>query len=138
VAVESWLGTLKLANGTRAKIRNIMSALYSHVMRWEFFDRNPITLLAELTGAYRVMVFVAPTTEAGTDGKGLGRCCDELANGVWVQPAIGLHLRISGYGRHAAALAEQCDEETHLPCSGTSARKRWVTGEIAMLRQQLS
>ena len=42
VAVESWLGTLKLANGTRAKIRNIMSALYSHAMRLEFFDRNPI------------------------------------------------------------------------------------------------
>ena len=84
VSVESWLGTLKLANGTRAKIRNIMSALYSHAVRWEFFDRNPITmvrqsakrartpevltadelkaLLAELAGVYRVMVFVAATT----------------------------------------------------------------------------
>jgi len=61
-----------------------MSALYSHAMLWEFFDRNPITmvrqsakrartpevltadelkaLLAELAGVYRVMVFVAATT----------------------------------------------------------------------------
>jgi integrase len=84
VAVESWLGTLKLSNGSRAKVRNIMSALYSHAVRWEFFDRNPITLvrqsakrkripdvlttdelkalLSELTGVYRVMVFVAATT----------------------------------------------------------------------------
>lgn len=84
VAVESWLGTLPLANGSRAKVRNIMSALYSHAMRWEFFDKNPITLvrqsakrgrvpdvltvaelkalLAELTGVYRVMVFVAVVT----------------------------------------------------------------------------
>ena len=84
VAVESWLGTLKLSNGSRAKVRNIMSALYSHAMRWEFFDRNPITLvrqsakrkrtpdvltadelnslLTELTGVHRVMVFVAATT----------------------------------------------------------------------------
>jgi integrase len=84
VAFESWLGTLKLANGSRAKVRNIMSAIYSHGMRWEFAERNPITLvrqsakrqhapcvldveeiralLAELTGMYRVMVFVAVTT----------------------------------------------------------------------------
>ena len=62
-----------------------MSALFSHAMRWEFFDRNPITLvrqsakrkktlrcsnnrrtrkalLLEVTGVYRVMVFVAATT----------------------------------------------------------------------------
>jgi integrase len=84
VAVESWLGTLKLSNGSRAKVRNIMSALFSHAMRWEFFDRNPITfvrqsakrkktpdvlttdelkaLLLELMGVYRVMVFVSATT----------------------------------------------------------------------------
>jgi integrase len=84
VGVESWLGTLSLANGSRAKVRNILSAIYAHAMRWEFFDRNPITLvrqtakrqrtpdvltadelktlLSELTGVYRVMVYVAATT----------------------------------------------------------------------------
>ncbi len=84
VGVESWLGTLKLSNGSRAKLRNILSALFAHAMRWEFFDRNPITLvrqsakrqrtpevltaeelnalLAELSGVYWVMVYVAATT----------------------------------------------------------------------------
>ena len=85
VAVEAWLGTLnQLANGTRAKLRNIMSATFAHAMRWEFFDRNPITLVRqsakrqrepqvltveelkalseELEGIYRVMVYVGGVT----------------------------------------------------------------------------
>lgn len=43
IQVEQWLKTLLLARGTKAKIRNIMSALYSHAIRWEWTDRNPIT-----------------------------------------------------------------------------------------------
>jgi integrase len=49
VAVEQWLKTLSfengdpLARGSKAKIRNIMSALYSHAIRWEWVTRNPIT-----------------------------------------------------------------------------------------------
>jgi len=52
VGVEYWLNTLtketiqgteRLARGSRAKIRNAMSALYNHAIRWEFTDRNPIT-----------------------------------------------------------------------------------------------
>jgi integrase len=41
--VEKWLGNLPMANGSKVKIRNIMSALFSHAVRWEFTDRNPIT-----------------------------------------------------------------------------------------------
>jgi hypothetical protein len=48
VAVEAWLATLNhLANGSRAKVRNIMSAMYSHAMRWEFYDKNPITTVRQ-------------------------------------------------------------------------------------------
>ncbi|HXQ32972.1 MAG TPA: hypothetical protein VN843_03000, partial [Anaerolineales bacterium] len=49
VEVEQWLKTLcfedttPLAKGSKAKIRNIMSALYSHAIRWEWATRNPIT-----------------------------------------------------------------------------------------------
>jgi integrase len=61
VSVENWLKTLfrvkkptkevpeeespkvRLARGTRAKIRNTMSALYNHAIRWQFTDKNPIT-----------------------------------------------------------------------------------------------
>jgi len=42
VQVEQWLKSLSLAPGTKAKLRNIMSALYSHAIRWEWATRNPI------------------------------------------------------------------------------------------------
>jgi len=47
VAVETWLGVLPLENSSRAKIRNIMSALYSHAIRWELTNRNPITMVRQ-------------------------------------------------------------------------------------------
>jgi integrase len=47
VDVEVWLDTLPLANGTRSKLRNLMHVLFNHAMRWEFFDRNPITLVRQ-------------------------------------------------------------------------------------------
>ncbi len=43
VDVEAWLKTLPLARGSKAKIRNIMSALFSHAIRWEWAEKNPIT-----------------------------------------------------------------------------------------------
>lgn len=44
VEVEKWLRRLKLANGTKAKIRNHMSALFSHAIRQELYTKmNPIT-----------------------------------------------------------------------------------------------
>ena len=51
VAVEQWLKTLvttkfgdakPLAGGTREKIRDAMSSVFNHAIRWEFTDRNPI------------------------------------------------------------------------------------------------
>lgn len=43
VEVEKWLRMLPFTKGSKAKIRNIMSALYSHAIRWEWAERNPIT-----------------------------------------------------------------------------------------------
>jgi len=52
VAVEQWLETLAtcrfrerkpLAGGTKEKIRDAMSSVFNHAIRWEFTDRNPIT-----------------------------------------------------------------------------------------------
>lgn len=47
VAVEEWLDSIKRAKGTRAKIRNLMSALFTHAMRYEWLDRNPIKLVRQ-------------------------------------------------------------------------------------------
>ena len=84
VAVEDWLRSLSLANGTRAKIRNLMSALFNHAMRYEWANKNPIRsvrqsakrertpdvltaeeigrLLSKLDGPYYVMTFLAAVT----------------------------------------------------------------------------
>jgi integrase len=84
VAVEAWLQSLSLANGSKAKIRSIMSALYNHAIRHEWLVHNPIThvrqsakrqripdvldveelkkLLSELSQPCLTMVFLAATT----------------------------------------------------------------------------
>ena len=43
VAVEQWLRSILRAKGTKAKIRNTMSALFNHAIRWGFVHNNPIT-----------------------------------------------------------------------------------------------
>ncbi len=84
VAVEEWLAGLTLTAGTKAKLRNIMSALFNHAIRYEWLGRNPITLvrqsakreripdvldveeigalLAELQHPYKIMVFLVAAT----------------------------------------------------------------------------
>lgn len=43
VEVERWLRSADLADGSKAKIKNVMSALFSHAVRWEFCEHNPIS-----------------------------------------------------------------------------------------------
>jgi integrase len=84
VAVEEWLGKLPMAAGTKAKLRNIMSAIFNHAMRHEWAEKNPISLvrqsakreaipgildlaeisalLTELQHPYKQMVFLAAVT----------------------------------------------------------------------------
>jgi len=83
-AVEEWLGKLPMAAGTKAKLRNIMSAIFNHAMRHEWAEKNPISLvrqsakreaipgvldlteisalLTELQHPYKQMVFLAAVT----------------------------------------------------------------------------
>lgn len=67
VQVEEWLkrlffpGTsIPLARGTKAKIRNIMSALYSHAIRWEWTERNPITSVRQSAKRQKVPDILMP------------------------------------------------------------------------------
>lgn len=92
VAVEQWLRKLTrkdgkpLANTTKAKIRNLMSVLFNHAIRYEWLEqgKNPIThvrqsaarktdpdilspeeiriLIAELELPFNLMVLIAATT----------------------------------------------------------------------------
>jgi integrase len=47
IQVESSLRRLPLAKGSCATIRNVMSVLFNHACRYEFFDRNPICLVRQ-------------------------------------------------------------------------------------------
>ena len=88
VTVESWLGTLPLANGTRAKLRNLMHALFNHAMRWEFFDRNPITLVRQSAKRERV----PDVLSAEEIGKLLSELPDPWRTAVYVAVTTGLRV----------------------------------------------
>jgi integrase len=90
VEVEAWLRGIKTASGrpaspgTRTKIRNLLSAMFSHAIRYEWAARNPITtvrtsskrlripdilsaeefqaLVQDLPGRARLMVLLAGST----------------------------------------------------------------------------
>jgi integrase len=47
VEVEEWLHSLPRSRGTRAKIRGVMHALFNHALRYEWLDRNPISLVRQ-------------------------------------------------------------------------------------------
>jgi integrase len=85
VEVERWLHSLNLADGTKAKIRNIMSAIFQHALRHQFLAVNPIrglvrqsaqrqrdpdvltanevrSILKRLSFVHQTMVFLAAST----------------------------------------------------------------------------
>jgi integrase len=43
VEVERWLRDASGSNGTKAKVKCVLSALFSHAVRWEFTSNNPIS-----------------------------------------------------------------------------------------------
>jgi integrase len=88
VAVETWLGTLPLANGTRAKLRNLMHTLFNHAMRWEFFDRNPITLVRQSAKRERV----PDVLTAEEIGKLLSELPEPWCTAVYVAVTTGLRV----------------------------------------------
>jgi integrase len=47
VVVEEWLRSLPLANGSKAKIRNLMHAIFNHAIRWEWHDKNPMSMVRQ-------------------------------------------------------------------------------------------
>jgi integrase len=60
IEVESWLRGLPVARSTCAKIRNVMSVLFNHACRYEFFDRNPIKLVRHSSKRRSPPVVLAP------------------------------------------------------------------------------
>jgi len=58
--VELWLRSLTLARAICAKIRNLMSVLFNHGIRYEISDRNPIKLVRQSAKRKAVPVVLTP------------------------------------------------------------------------------
>ena len=56
VHVEEWLSTITRSRGTKAKIRNIMSAVCSHAVRYGWMTTNPIRAVRQSAKRERVVV----------------------------------------------------------------------------------
>lgn len=56
VHVEEWLGTIKRSRGTKAKIRNIMSAVCTHAIRYGWMKLNPIRAVRQSAKRERIPV----------------------------------------------------------------------------------
>lgn len=62
IAVEQWLRSLEpLCDGSKAKIRNVMSAVFSHAIRFEIADKNPITAVRQSAKRSRAPVILDAT-----------------------------------------------------------------------------
>jgi len=66
VEVESWLRDLKTkacrpaSPGTKTKIRNLMSAMFSHAIRYDWASRNPITAVRSSSKRLRTPDILSP------------------------------------------------------------------------------
>jgi integrase len=56
VHVEEWLSTIQRSRGTKAKIRNIMSAVCSHAIRYGWMKTNPIRAVRQSAKRERIPV----------------------------------------------------------------------------------
>src|SRR5260370_4820243 len=56
VHVEEWLSTIRRSRGRRAKIRNIMSAVCSHAIRYGWMRSNPIRAVRQSAKRERIVV----------------------------------------------------------------------------------
>jgi len=60
IQVEQWLKSLPMSKGSKAKIRNIMSPLYSHGQRWEWVSSNPIRHVRQSAKRSRIPTILTP------------------------------------------------------------------------------
>jgi integrase len=58
--VELWLRSLALARASCAKIRNLMSVLFNHGIRYQICERNPIQLVRQSAKRKAVPVVLTP------------------------------------------------------------------------------
>lgn len=96
VEIEEWLERLQLAPSSRAKIRNIMSAIFRHGIRWGWIglQDNPIAMVRTSAKRRRVPKtltaeeFLALFTKLPDRERAMGTIC--ATTGLRVSEALGL------------------------------------------------
>src|SRR6185437_2051629 len=94
VIVEEWLRSLPLANGSKAKIRNLMHSIFNHAMRWEWHDRNPIT---------RVRQSRQTSKDSGRVGYRADQVSARTSKGAWQDSRASRHSHRAAGERTARA-----------------------------------
>ena len=97
--LKQWLKSLPVSRGTKAKIRNIMSALYSHAQRWEWTTYQSHHSRAAEREAFSIPTVLTPqqlkelSGEPGRPGKdgSAARCIDRPAGRRIARPEVGGH-----------------------------------------------
>jgi len=96
VEVEDWLKSLKLAPSTKAKLRNVMSAIFRHAIRWGWLGQheNPIALVRVSARRKRVpvvltaMEFQALFSKLPDRERAMGTAC--ATTGMRISEVLGL------------------------------------------------
>jgi len=88
--VEEWLEKLQLAPGTRAKIRNQMSAIFRHGIRWGWIDEHENPIVTVRTSAKRLRI--PETLTAGEFLTLYGRLPDRERTMVTICATTGLRI----------------------------------------------
>jgi integrase len=127
VQVEQWLKTVPLARGSRAKIRNIMSALYSHAIRWEWTDKNPITQVRQSAKRSKI-----PTVLSVEEIQRLFSCIKEpcrtavildAVSGLRVGELLGLKWEDVRFDQLELNVTRSVSRQVITPCKTEVSRK---------------
>jgi integrase len=127
VQVEQWLKTLPLARGSKAKARNIMSALYSHAIRWEWTDKNPITQVRQSAKRSKI-----PTVLSVEEIQRLFSCIKEpcrtavildAVSGLRVGELLGLKWEDVRFDQLELNVTRSVSRQVVTPCKTEVSRK---------------
>jgi len=111
VDVEEWLGLVDLAPSSKAKLRNIMSTVFRHGIRWGWLGQqeNPITMVRVSSKRLRTpetltaKEFIRPFRETPGPGTGDGRALrdDRTSDQRDAWAEVGGHRFRDGAGERA-------------------------------------
>jgi integrase len=136
VEVEEWLKSLKLAPGSRAKVRNVLSMIFRHGIRWGWFTQNPIVMVRVsskrlrrpdiLTAEeFRTLLEALPERE-----RLMGMIC--ATTGLRIGEALGLKWEDINFTTHMADVLRSYSDGAIGPCKTEISEQPVPLDEIVL------